>query len=122
MLLLRELCTYERFKNRRRIAGFTGLCGGVSASGDYHLDLSINKAGNPRLRALLIELAWRMIYYQPNYTGLRVWKKLGGSAAAKSRRKRALVATARQLVIDLWRWQTGRVAPEQLNWQMCPRA
>ena len=44
-LLTRELCNYQRFKNRRNVGGFTGLCGGVSSSGPYHLDLSINKAG-----------------------------------------------------------------------------
>jgi transposase len=118
VLLLRQLCNYGRFKNRRQVAGFTGLCGGVSSSGDYHVDLSINKAGSPRLRTLLIELAWRMIYYQPHYTGLRTWKRLGGAGAAKRRRKIALVATGRQLIVDLWRWQTGRVTPEQLGWEM----
>jgi transposase len=45
-LLLREVGNYKRFENRRNIGGFTGLCGGVSSSGPYHLDLSINKAGN----------------------------------------------------------------------------
>jgi transposase len=117
-LLRRLLCNYKRFQNRRRIGGFSGLCGGVSDSGDYHLDLSINQAGNPRLRALLVELAWRMIYYQPNYTGLRTWKRLGGPKAAKRRRKIALVATARQTLVDLWRWQTGLVTPQQLGWTM----
>jgi transposase len=118
VLLQRLLCNYRRFGNRRQAAGFTGLCGGVSASGDYHLDLSINKAGSPRIRTLLIELAWRMIYYQPNYRGLATWKRLGGAQAAKRRRKIALVATARQLMVDLWRWQTGRNTPEQLGWVM----
>jgi len=118
VLLARLLCNYQRFKSRRHIAGFTGLCGGVSASGPYHLDLSINKAGSPRIRALLIELAWRMIYWQPNYTGLKTWKRLGGARAAKRRRKVALVAVGRQLVVDVWRWQTGLVTAEQLGWQM----
>lgn len=121
-LLSRLLCNYKRFKNRRQIAGFSGLCGGVSASGDYHLDLSINKAGSPRLRGLLIELAWRMIYYQPNYTGLKTWKRLGGPKAAKRRRKIALVATARQILVDLWRWQTGLVTPEEMGWVMSSSA
>jgi transposase len=120
VLLQRLLCSYERFKSRRQVAGFTGLCGGVSSSGSYHRDLSINKSGNPRVRTLLIELAWRMIYYQPSYTGLRTWKRLGGPGAAKRRRKIALVATARQLLVDIWRWQTGRVTPEELGWRMVP--
>jgi transposase len=117
-LLLRLLCNYDRFNSRRRVAGFTGLCGGVSASGDYHMDLSINKAGEARLRSLLVELAWRMIYWQPRYKGLKTWKKLGGAGVAKRRRKIALIAVARQLIVDIWKWQTGRCTPEQLGWEM----
>jgi transposase len=120
VLLQRELCNYQRFQNRRNVGGFTGLCGGVSSSGPYHLDLSINKAGNPYLRTLLIELAWRMIYWQPKYTGLKTWKRLlqDGKIKNKRLRKMALVAVARQLAVDIWRWQTGRVRPEQLGWGM----
>jgi hypothetical protein len=33
-------------------------------------------------------------------------------------RKKAIVALARQLAIDLWRWQTGKVTPEALGWIM----
>ena len=120
VLLLRELCNYQRFHNRRNVGGFTGLCGAVSSSGPYHLDLSINKAGSPYLRTLLIELAWRMVYWQPQYKGLKPWRRLvqAGASHHKSHRKRAVVAIARQLAVDLWRWQTGRVTPEQLGWQM----
>jgi transposase len=120
VLLLRELCNYQRFKNRRNVGGFTGLCGAVSSSGAYHLDLSINKAGSPYLRTILIELAWRMVYWQPNYTGLKAWNVLrqSGRLANKRLRKVALVAVARQLGVDLWRWQTGQVTAEQLKWEM----
>jgi len=37
----------------------------VSSSGQSHCDLSITKAGNARVRWALIELAWRMVLYQP---------------------------------------------------------
>lgn len=119
-LLLNELCNYQRFKNRRNVGGFTGLCGAVSSSGSYHVDLSINKAGSPYLRTLLIELAWRVVYWQPNYTGLKVWSRLCPSHASvhKRRKKVAIVALARQLAVDLWRWQTGKVTPQQLGWIM----
>ena len=117
VLLLRELCTYQRFRNRRNVGGFTGLCGAVSSSGAYHLDLSINKAGNPYLRALLVELAWRMVYWQPDYKPLRRWKKVFQSSH-KRQRKIAIVALAHQLMVDLWRWQTGRTTPQKLGWQM----
>lgn len=119
-LLSRELCNYQRFKNRRNVGGFSGLCGGVSSSGPYHLELSINKAGSAYLRTLLVESAWRMVFWQPNYTGLKPWNLLrqSGRLANKRLRKIALVAIARQLGVDLWRWQTGQVTAEQLGWQM----
>jgi transposase len=118
VLLLRELCNYRRFHNRRNVGGFTGLCGAVSGSGDYHLDLSINKAGNPYLRALLVELAWRMVYWQPAYKPLQRWKHVFEPGGAKRQRKIAIVALAHQLMVDLWRWQTGQTTPQQLGWQM----
>lgn len=118
VLLLREICNFNRFKNRRSVGGFSGLCGGVSASGPYHLDLSINKAGNPEMRALVIELAWRMIHYQPSYRGVQAWHKLCAGSTHVRRRKIAVVALARQLLVDIWRWQTGLKTPEELGWEM----
>ena len=38
--------------------------------------------------------------------------------AAPRPRKRAIIAFGRQLLIDLWRWKTGRRTPEQLGWVM----
>ena len=124
VLLLREICSYQRFQSRRNVGGFTGLCGAVSSSGPYHVDLSINKAGSPYVRRLLIELAWRMIYWQPGYKGLKIWKQLrdsGGLGHAR-RRKIAIVAVARQLAVDIWKWQTGRVTVQELGWEMAPTA
>jgi len=120
VLLLRELCSYQRFKNRRNIGGFTGLCGAVSSSGPYHLDLSINKAGSSYLRTILVEMAWRMVFWQPEYTGLKAWNVLrhSGRLANRRLRKIAIVAVARQLGVDLWRWQTNQVTAEQLGWKM----
>lgn len=122
VLLQSELCNYKRFKSRRQVAGFTGLCGGVSSSGEAHQDLSINKAGSPYVRTLLVESAWRVVYWQPKYRGLRVWKRLcgGGGPVSKRRRKIAIVAVARQLAVDLWRWQTGKVNAQELGWEMSP--
>jgi transposase len=125
VLLKRELCNYQRFPSRRDVAGFTGLCGAVSSSGPYHVELSINKAGNPYVRTLLIELAWRVVQWQPSYTGREVWDRFCGRKeqgrtvlVSKRRKKIAIVALARQLAVDLWKWQTGRVQPSELRWKM----
>lgn len=117
--LISELCDWSRFHNRKQIGSYTGLCGGVSSSGQSHCDLSITKAGNPRVRWALIELAWRMVLYQPQCKAVQRWRHLLlNPQAAARQKKRALVALARQLAVDIWRWQTGKVTPHQLGWVM----
>ena len=114
-----EVCDWHRFGNRKQVGSLTGLCGGVSASGQSHVDLSITKHGIARLRYLLIELAWRMVRFQPQCRAVQKWKHVLLRAGVHSRkRKQAIVALARQLAVDLWRWQTGKVTPEQLGWVM----
>jgi transposase len=118
-MLSAELCDWSRFRNRKQIGSYTGLCGGVSSSGQSHCDLSITKAGNARVRWLLVELAWRMVLYQPQCRAVQRWRHvLLNPQAALRQRKRALIALARQLAVDIWRWQTGKVTPEQLGWVM----
>jgi transposase len=118
-LLLAELCQWERFGNRRKLASYTGLTGGVSDTGNRHVDLAITKHGNKRVRHLLIQLAWRMVVFQSQSVSVQKWKHILLNPKAHARlRKRAIVALARQLVIDLWAWQTGRKTPTQLGWIM----
>ncbi|MDE3067639.1 MAG: transposase [Verrucomicrobiota bacterium] len=114
-----EVGHWGRFNNRKQVGSLTGLCGGVSSSGQSHLDLSITKHGNPRLRYLLIELAWRRVRFQPQCRAVQKWKHILLTHGTHGRkRKQAIVALARQLAVDLWRWQTGRVTPAQLGWKM----
>jgi len=117
----REVVDWNRFKNRKEPASYAGLCGGVSSSGEQHADLPITKHGNARLRAILIELAWRLVIYQPQCRAVARWKDvLLNPRAHARRRKQAIVALARQLMVDLWRWRTGRITPEKLGWKMIP--
>jgi transposase len=114
-----EVGNWSRFSNRRQVGSLSGLCGGVSSSGQSHVDLCITKHGNARLRYLLIELAWRMVKFQPQCKTVQKWKHILLNPLAHGRkRKQAIVAVARQLAVDLWRWQTGRSTPEQLGWKM----
>jgi hypothetical protein len=43
---------------------------------------------------------------------------LGNPKASKAAKKKAIVAMARQMAVDLWRWRTGRVQPATLGWTM----
>ena len=114
-----EVADWNRFQNRRQVGSYAGLTGGVSASGQSSADLSITKAGNRRLRTDLVELSWRLLLYQPDYYLVKKWAPILLNPQAHARaRKRAIVAFARQLFVDLWRWKTGRRSPEQLGWVM----
>jgi transposase len=111
VLLLREIGDWGRFKNRRQVASYTGLCPGVHQSGGRRRDGSINRHGNPRLRALLIELVWRLVRWQPAYPPVR--KLVEGVLRGAARRKLA-VAAARRLAVDLWRLATAQTTPAHL--------
>ncbi|HKF93218.1 MAG TPA: transposase [Gammaproteobacteria bacterium] len=67
VVMTREICSWERFRNRRAISSYTGLCPGEHTSGAKRIPGSVTKRGNPRLRAALVECAWRMVRFQPNY-------------------------------------------------------
>jgi transposase len=112
----REIGDWSRFSNRRQIASYTGLCPGEHSSGGSRRLGSVTKHGNPRLRHTLIETAWRLVHYQPEYRAVRRWiAVLGAPARNAATRKKAIVAVARQLAVDLWRIRTGRVAAEALG-------
>ena len=115
----REVGDWGRFDNRRQVGSYTGLCGGVSGSGPTTHLLSITKHGNVRLRTALIELAWRLVLWQRDCKLVQKWWHVfGNPKATKAARKKAIVAMARQMAVDLWRWRTGRVTPEALGWTM----
>ena len=115
----REVQDWKRFDNRREVGSYTGLCGGISASGSSVRLLSITKHGNVRLRTALVEMAWRMTLWQPQCPLIRKWRPvLANPKASSAARKKAIIAVARQLAVDLWRWRTGRMSPEQLGWVM----
>lgn len=71
VVLSREVCDWKRFKNRRQVASYTGLCPGEHSSGNKRVQGSVTKHGNPRLRASLVELAWRLVRFQPTYPPVR---------------------------------------------------
>jgi transposase len=115
----REVGDWHRFANRRQVGSYTGLCGGVSASGQTCHLLPITKHGNVRLRTALIELAWRLVVWQPDSKLVKKWQPvLSRPKASKGARKKAIVAIARQVAVDLWRWKTGRAKPEAFGWTM----
>ena len=117
VLALREVCDWGRFENRRQVSSYTGLCPGEHSSGVKRVQGSVTKHGNPRLRAALVECAWRLVRFQPQYPPVR--KRLPilatGAKATGAQRKKAIVAVARHLAVALWRLFTGRCTAAQLG-------
>jgi transposase len=114
----REVGDWNRFKNRRQVGSYTGLCGGVSSSGNSQRLLPITKHGNVRLRTALVELAWRLVLWQPDCKLVKKWSLVMEHSRNRAARKKAIVAIARQLAVDLWRWRTGRTTAANLSWKM----
>ena len=100
---------YRSFADRRAIAAFVGLTGTPFNSGGSEREQGISKNGNPRVRRILLQLAWRWLRFQPD-SALSCWflERTGG---AKGRiRKIMVVALARKLLVALWRYvETGEV-------------
>jgi len=118
-VIAREVGDWTRFENRRQVGSYTGLCGGLSASGKSAHLLPITKHGNARLRTALIELAWRLVIWQPESKLVKKWQPvLGQPKVNKGARKKAIVAMARQMAVDLWRWKTKRAEPADFGWEM----
>ena len=109
-----EVCDWHRFSNRKQIGSYTGCCPGEHSSGGKRRVGSIDRMGNGRVRALLVEAVWRLLRWQPQWKAAQRMKvKLADGA---SMRKKTVIALARQLAIDPWRWRTGRCTFADLGW------
>jgi transposase len=109
-----EVCNWQRFSNRKQVGSYTGCCPGEHSSGNKRRVGGIDRLGNGRVRALLVEAVWRFLQWQPHWKAAAKMKtKLGAGTAMK---KKTVIALARQLAIDLWRWRTDRCTMAELGW------
>jgi transposase len=109
MRLVLELL-WRNFANRRQVGSCVGLVPQPYDSGDSHVDQGISKQGNRRVRALLIEMAWAWLKYQPG-SDLAQWFARRTTGANKRGRRIAIVAVARRLAIALWRYLREGLIP-----------
>ena len=109
-----EVLDWSLYSNRRKIACLAGMVPSEWSTGDKESRGSITKVGVPALRRIIVEMVWRMIFFQPQYKPVQKWLEVlrGPNPALK---KKAVIAIGRQLIVDLWRLQTGRVTAQQLN-------
>jgi transposase len=109
-MLAKELFEWRHFDNRRQLAGSLGLTPTPYNSGNSRIDQGISKAGNKRVRALLVELSWRWLRLQPD-SQLTHWFNQRFSQGSKRMRRIGIVAMARRLAIALWRFATTGEIP-----------
>jgi len=105
-----ELFGWRQFSNRRQLAGALGLSPVPYQSGDSAREQGISRAGNRRVRAMAIEIAWAWLRYQPD-SDLSQWYQRRFGSGGKRMRRIGIVAMARRLMIDLWRYLEEKVVP-----------
>jgi transposase len=110
-LLVREFFGWRQFQNGRELGALAGLVPMPHQSGDLNREQGISKAGNRRVRTMLIEIAWTWVRFQPR-SRLTLWfQERYGPGNGRSRRV-GIVATARRLLIALWRYLNNGLVPD----------
>jgi transposase len=120
-ILEREVADWRRFQNRRQVASYTGLCPREDTSSQRRFQGAINKHGNRRLRPALVEGAWRLLIFQPDYRAVKKWgPAMRDRKNGQPRRKKLIIALARTFAVDWWRVRTGRCQAQDLGLQLQP--
>jgi transposase len=115
---------WRTFSNRRQVGACVGLVPQPYDSGQSRIDQGISKQSDPRLRALVIEMAWMWVRYQPESEITRWYlRRIAGNEPGSGKRSKriAIVALARRLVIALWRYLKDGVLPEGSALKAMPR-
>ena len=102
---------FRHFDNRRQVASYAGLAPTPWQSGSVDREQGVSKAGNPRLRTTLIQLAWLWLRHQPQ-TALAQWFKERVRRNGGRLKKTTIVALARKLLVALWKYVTAGVVIE----------
>ncbi len=106
-----EMFAWRQFRNRREVGAFPGLTPTPYDSGGSQREQGISKAGRGRIRALSIQIAWAWLRFQPQSKLSKwFWQRFGHGG--KRMRKIGIVAVARKLLIDLWRYLEYGLIPE----------
>ena len=102
---------YRSFANRKQVAAYAGLAPTPWQSGSVAHEQGVSKAGNPRLRTTMIQLAWLWLRHQPQ-SALALWFKERVGHNGGRLKKTTIVALARKLLVALWKYVTAGVVIE----------
>ena len=119
-ILVTELFAWRRIKNGKQLGSLVGLTPTPYQSGKSAREQGISKAGNKHVRALIVELAWLWLRWQPT-SKLSLWYERRFGARNKRARKVGIVALARKLLIALWRYVEHGELPEgaaEKDWRL----
>lgn len=106
-----EFFGWRQFRNRREVGALAGLTHTPYDSGRRLREQKISKAGNRRVRTLAVEIAWAWLRFQPR-SKLSRWFLERFAAGGSRMRRIGIVALARRLLVDLWRFLEYGVVPE----------
>src|SRR5664280_2721307 len=99
------------FTNRKQLGAYAGLAPTPWQSGSVAHEQGVSKAGNPRLRTTMIQLAWLWLRHQPQ-SALALWFKERVSHNGGRLKKTTIVALARKLLVALWKYVTAGIVIE----------
>jgi transposase len=105
-----ELFGWRELRNRREVGAIVGLTPTPNESGQQQRERGMSKAGNRHVRAMAIEIAWGWLRFQPE-SELSKWYQRRFGGGSKRLRKIGIVALARRLMIELWRFLETGVLP-----------
>lgn len=102
---------WRSYSNRKQVGSYAGLVDAHWKSDQIDRQQGVSKAGNRRVRTLMVELAWNWVRWQPDSTISR-WFRANSGKGKKRMRKVAIVAVARKLLVALWRYLEEGLVPE----------
>jgi len=110
-ILVMEFFSWRAFRNRRELGALAGLTPTPYQSGGSEREQGISKAGNRRVRSVMVELSWLWLRYQP-HSALSQWYRRRFAGGGKRLRRIGIVALARKLLVALWRYVEHGEVPD----------
>jgi transposase len=101
-----EIGRFDRFQSGKQLARFCGLSPRNASSGERQADTGLIKAGNPQLRAVLIQLGQRTVHRMNGR-----WAGLVYRLLERGKPKNVVVAAVANRYV---RWLYHQMQPEQL--------
>lgn len=88
----------NRFQNARQVSAYAGLVPDQRQSGQTNRLGKITRRGSELLRSALVEAGWAMLRYNP--WAVKIYQRICGGQ--KTRKKTAIIALARKLLVRCW--------------------